>query len=264
MEGPMTTWTTRAEHDLTPDTLRALLDNAIPAIRIRGFASPAECAVFATAAKAGNLKYYSVKRKIGYIGQAQYEYRWNPDKSEYFKAVEAANRDLEAVLAQTFDPVERLVGHLRAVWPGPVDIAEEPGQGRYYAGVIRLASQGVDLHVDYAPLNTLDCSISAIDAQLGWNFFAEDPGEGGLTTIYNNPWNPERAPGEIPQSYDLDRALTEGVPSLTYAPTAGDVVIFNTRNPHEIGGAGDGAVAERVSIGSFVGRMPDGALVLWS
>ena len=54
-----------------------------------------------------------------------------------------------------------------------------------------------------------------------------------------------------------------GAPALRYRPTAGDVVLFNTRNPHEVSGgpAGD---AERISIGSFVGRLADGQLVLWS
>jgi hypothetical protein len=260
----MATWERDGEHELTAENLAALLDNRIPAIRIRGFATPGECAVFAAAAKRGNVKYYSVARRIGYIGQAQYEYRWNPDKSLYFKAVEEANRDLDAVVAQSFDPVARLIARIAAVHPGQVAIAEEPGLGTYYAGIIRLASQGVDLHVDYAPLNTLDYAISRIDAQLGWNFFAEEPGEGGLTTIYNNPWNPEVKPGEIPQSYGLDPALTEGAPSLTYAPTAGDVVIFNTRNPHEISAGAPGAVRDRVSIGSFLGRMPDRSLVLWA
>lgn len=260
----MATWKTDGEHDLTAENLVALMNNEIPAIRIRGFATPEECAAFSAAAKAGNVKYYSVARKIGYIGQAQYEFRWNPDKSQYFKAVEAANHDLAEVVGKTFDPVSRLIGHLKRVYPGAVALAEEPGLGEYYAGIIRLASQGVDLHVDYAPLNTVDYAISRIDAQIGWNFFAEDPGDGGLTTIYNNPWNPEIRQGEIPQSYGLDRSLTEGVPSLTYAPTAGDVVIFNTRNPHEISAGAEGAVKDRVSIGSFVGRMPDKSLVLWA
>lgn len=260
----MATWKDTEERPLTEENLVALLNNEIPAIRIKGFATLEECESFSAAAKSGNIKYYSVQRKIGYIGQAQYEYRWNPDKSQYFKAVEAANLDLRQVIDRTFDPVSRLIEKLTAEYPKPVAIASEPGLGEYYAGIIRLASQGVDLHVDFAPLNTLDYAISRIDAQLGWNFFAEDPGSGGLTTVYNNPWNPERKEGEIPQSYGLDKSLTEGVPAFTYAPTAGDVVIFNTRNPHEISAGADGAVKDRVSIGSFVGRMPDQSLVLWA
>lgn len=177
-----------------------------------------------------------------------------------------ARKDLHDVLSRSFDPVQRLMERLRAVYPEAVDVAREPDQGEYYAGIIRLASQGVDLHVDFAPLNTLDYAISTIDAQLGWNFFAEDPGAGGLTTVHNAPWNPERKAGEIPQSYGLDHEIVAGAPSFTYAPTAGDVVIFNTRNPHEIspGTADADPDKDRVSIGSFIGRMPDKSLVLWA
>lgn len=262
----MATWKNLQEHELTRENLVALLNNEIPAIRIKGFATPEECAAFSKAAKSGNVKYYSVAKKIGYIGQAQYEYRWNPDKSEYFKAVVEARNDLNDVLSRSFDPVKRLIEKLRAVYPASVDVASEPELGEYYAGIIRLASQGVDMHVDYAPLNTLDYAISNIDSQLGWNFFAEDPGAGGLTTVHNAPWNPERKEGEIPQSYGLDRSLVEGAPNFTYSPTAGDVVIFNTRNPHEISAGGEEAdpTKDRVSIGSFIGRMPDSSLVLWA
>ncbi|MFD2855108.1 hypothetical protein ACFSZS_10395 [Seohaeicola zhoushanensis] len=88
------------------------------------------------------MKYYSVAKKIGYIGQAQHEYRWNPDKSEYFKAVVEARKDLNDVLSRSFDPVQRLIEKLRAVYPASVDVASEPELGEYYAGIIRLASQG--------------------------------------------------------------------------------------------------------------------------
>ncbi|SLN65805.1 2OG-Fe(II)-dependent halogenase WelO5 family protein [Oceanibacterium hippocampi] len=262
----MATWKDLQEQSLTRESLSALLGNEIPAIRIRNFATAAECELFSRAAKTGNVKYYSVKKKIGYIGQAQYEYRWNPDKSEYFEAVREARKDLHDVLSRSFDPVQRLMDRLRAVYPADVDVAREPGLGEYYAGIIRLASQGVDLHADFAPINTIDYSISSIDSQLGWNFFAEDPGAGGLTTVHNAPWNPERKPGEIPQSYGLDHAIVAGAPTFTYAPTAGDVVIFNTRNPHEVSAGEPGAdeTKDRVSIGSFIGRLPDRSLVLWA
>jgi hypothetical protein len=71
-------------------------------------------------------------------------------------------------------------------------------------------------------------------------------------------------PGEIPQSYGLPRSLTEGVPSFTYQATVGDLVIFNTRNPHEVAPGNASPSGSRVSIGSFAGRKPDGSLVLWA
>ena len=256
------TWTSSAEQPLNGQTLRQLLDNRLAAIRIPGFASPEECRGFAAAARQGKMKAYSVGRRIGYIGMAQYEYRWGRPKEDFFAAVPAAQRDVQDVLAASFDPIERLMGLLRAVWPSPVEIAREP-MGEYFAGIIRFAGEGVDLHADWAPLNAPGYAIGAIDGQLGWNFFAEELPEGGLTTLHNAPWNPEVAPGEIPPSYGLDRAVVAGAPSITYRPTAGDVVLFNTRNPHEISGGPPGQ-GDRISIGSFIGRMPDNRLVLWS
>lgn len=260
---PAPTWVDAVEHPLNAQTLRDLLDNRIAAIRIPGFASSAECRQFAAAARAGPIKHYSVGRRIGYIGMAQYEFRWGHPKSDFFDAVPAANRDLRQVLANTFDAVQRLIDRLQAVWPHPVGIAREE-LGEYYAGIIRFAGEGVDLHADWAPLNAPHYAIGAVDAQLGWNFFAEELAEGGITRVHNAPWDPPLTPGEIPRSYGLDPAIVAGAPSMTYRPTAGDVVLFNTRNPHEIGGGRAEGDGNRISIGSFIGRMPDGRLVLWS
>ena len=259
------TWTSAGEHALTRETLAAVLDNRIAAVRIRAFASPAECATFSQAARAGNMKFYSVAKRIGYIGMAQYEYRWNRPLSDYFGDVPKANADLSAVMANAgFDPVARLIDRLQAVWDAPVGIGREAGHGDYYAGIVRMASEGVDLHADFAPFNSPAYSIAHVDGQLGWNFFAEQLSAGGDTTIHNAPWSPPVEPGTIPQSYNLPREIVAGAPTFTYAPTAGDVVIFNTRNPHEIAGGAPEAGRDRISIGSFIGRMPDRSLVLWS
>lgn len=259
------TWTDFGERELTRESLRAVLDNRLAVVRIRGFATPQECERFARAVKAANMKYYSVKRKIGYIGLAQYEYRWNTPKENYFHDVLKAKAELQPVLdGAGWNPIERLIERLQAVSDTPVHVAHEQGLGDYYAGIVRSASEGVDLHADYAPFNSPAYSIKDIDAQLGWNFFAEGLPSGGQTTVHNAPWNPAVAPGEIPQSYNLPREVVAGARSATYDATPGDVVLFNARNPHEISGGAALPGRDRISIGSFIGRMPDGSLVLWS
>jgi len=258
------TWTTEGEHVLTQDNLRLLLDNRISVIRIPGFATPDECRSFTEAARAGNIKYYSVAKRIGYIGMAQYEYRWDRPKEDFFNAVPDAQRDLVDVIEHcSFDPLQRLIDRLQAVWPHPVGVARED-LGAYYAGIVRFAGEGVDLHVDWAPINSPQYAIGRIDGQLGWNFFAEELLSGGETTVHNAPWDPRIAAGEIPKSYGLEPELVEGAPKAVYKASAGDVVLFNTRNPHEISGGTPKPGGSRISIGSFVGRMPDGELVLWS
>jgi len=258
------TWLRPGEESLTRDSLRALQANEIAAIRIKGFASDAECKKFVTAVRAAPMRYYSVMPPVGYIGMAQYEYRWNHPKTKYFEDVAEANAKLRQVTGNSFDPVRRVIDLLQGYYPHRIDIAQEPGYGAYYAGIIRIASAGILLHADYAPFNSPDYSIGAIDAQLGWNFFAEQPASGGHTTVHNRPWTPRTNGSEIPASYDLPRELVAGAITHAYAPTAGDVVIFNTRNPHEVLGGEALAAGDRVSIGSFIGRMPDGSLGLWS
>ncbi len=257
------TWIDREEHELTPENLRLLLDNKIPAIRIPGFASSEECLAFSAAAKQGRMQYYNVGDRIGYIGMAQYQYRWTRTKAEFLADVPQANADVEAVFERSFNARDRFIEKLQAAWAHPVGVAREDGKP-YFAGIIRSTSDRIDLHVDWAPVNSPGYLIGAIDAHLGWNFFAEELASGGYTTVHNAPWSPQVVEGEIPKSYGLDRSLVEGAASIVYKPTAGDVVIFNTRNPHEIASGTTAPGGSRVSIGSFVGRMPDQSLVLWA
>ena len=64
--------------------------------------------------------------------------------------------------------------------------------------------------------------------------------------------------------YNLPREVVAGAPTFTYAPTAGDVVLFNSRNPHEVAGGPLAQGRDRIGIGSFLGRMPDRSLAMWS
>jgi hypothetical protein len=257
-------WSERAEAELSSGSLAALLADEIPAIRIRNFATAQECAAFVEAVRRRGLRFYSVARRIGYIGLAQYEYRWNRPKEDYFRDVVVADHEKQAVLDGSFDAVRRLIDRLAEHYPaGRVGIAEE-ALGPYYAGIIRQASEGVDLHADFAPFNAPAYVIGSIDAQLGWNFYAEGLIAGGETTVHHAPWTPKIQPGEIPKSYGLPQEIVAGAETFTFTPDVGDVVIFNTRNPHEIAGGEAGPGRERISIGSFIGRLPNRDLVLWS
>lgn len=267
------TWLRDDEPGLDRDTLQALFDNRIPAIRIAGFASPAECRSFAAAIRDVGMQHVykfagADDRQLssvvtGYIGLTHYNYRHRP-KQDYFAEVTEAYAYRDRVLGRSFDAVARMIERLRAASGAAVDVAVEPdGHGRLYAGIIRNASTGGDLHADYAPFTAPALAIGGIDAQISWNLWVEHPGEGGLTTVYNRPWDPERSGPEVPENYPLDRALVAGAESHTYRPRVGDAILFNTRNPHEISAGAEGS-DQRLQIGSFVGRMPGGDLVLWS
>jgi hypothetical protein len=257
----MTPWHTTAERPLTPESLDAVFDNEVPVVRIKDFCTPDECRAFAAAIAKGRMQTYRLA-PVGYIGTAQVEYRWGHQKSEYFEAAARAWKDWQDVVNAAWDPLDRLIRVLSEVSGVPVGVADEPDFGRLFAGIIRRAPRGIGRHADYAPFNAPDYQIGKIEAQLGWNLFLEVPGSGGETILYNRPWNAEVRPGEEPpMSYGLGDDVIAGAASVRYSARPGDVVIFNSRNPHEVS---PGTGGERLQIGSFIGRQRDGSLVLWS
>ncbi len=256
-------WPGAPSNQLDEASLRALLDNRIPAIHLPGFVSPEACEAFCRAVRAAPLRHYSVQPPVAYVGMAQYEYRWNRPKSDYFSDVPAADRVCASIFEASFDPVQRVIDALSAAWSGPVARAHEPGLGDYFAGIVRVADGGIKLHADFAPINAPGWLVSGIDAQLGWNIYFEVPEVGGDTVVYGQPWEAELIGGQAPPSYGLDRAALGEVARYRFHPRQGELVFFNVRNPHEVL-AGETAGASRVSIGAFTGRMSDGSLVLWS
>ena len=76
--------------------------------------------------------------------------------------------------------------------------------------------------------------IGQIGAQISWNLWVEHPDVGGETTLHHRPWTPDPNESGIPEQYPLDAALVEGAETYVYHPSVGDVIFFNTRNPHEI------------------------------
>ena len=256
-------WRERREYPLTTDSLSDLLANKIPAIRVKNFANADECARFAIAMRSGARKEYGVDRPIGYIGMAQYEFRWSRSKKDYFDAVPKAFADQRFVFDRSFDVMARFISVLGSAWPSPVRIAEDE-YGPYFAGIIRFATNGIGLHADYAPFNMPGYSVDQITSQLAWNLFVEAPASGGVTTLCNAPWTPEMEPGKPPQSYGLSKPADGAIETFQYAPAVGDVVIFNSRNPHEVSAGLSEAGHGRLQIGSFAGHMPDRSLVLFA
>jgi hypothetical protein len=265
---PQQPWASRDEPPLTRANFEALCDNRLPCLRIRGFASAAECEALVAAMDAIGLhRTYDVPklaRPPRYVGIAQFEYR-KRSKPEYFAEVEAAWREHDAVIARAgWNPVERMVDRLRALYPERrVSLAHEPGYGRYYAGIIRDTSGGGTLHADVAWYGASDYLIGSVVAQISWNLFAtETTGAGGLTTVHNRPYRVAAIPGRRVEIEGFDRAYVAGAETHVYAPAKGDVVVFNSHNPHEWTAAVAGE--RRMGIGSYVGRLPDGNFVYWS
>jgi hypothetical protein len=261
-------WRTHDELPLTRENFEALCDNRLPCLRIRGFASAAECDALVAAMDAVGLhRTYNVpklKQPPRYVGIAQFEFR-KRTKDDYFAHVEEAWREHDLVIARAgWNPVERMAGLIRALYPErTVTLAREPAYGRYYAGIIRDTSGGGTLHADVTMYSASEYEIGKVTAQISWNLFATaTSGQGGLTTIHNRPYRVAPKPGRRVEIEGFDRSYVAGAETHVYAPGKGDVVVFNSHNPHEWTAVATGE--RRMGIGSYLGRLPDGNFVYWS
>jgi hypothetical protein len=265
-------WKTREAQPLDAGSLDALFGNEIPAIRIPGFADAGECARFAAAAKRFPMKAVVgdtavgqpafAAQRIDHLGMTQAEYK-RRGPAAYFEQAKRASAETAEVYALSFDPVARLRALLSAQVCGAVAVAAEPDGRRYFAGIIRRSNQGLALHADFAPYQAPGYMVDRVDAQLAWNFYAETPAEGGITTLHDAPWTWTRSrPGEVAENYPLPPEAVEGAQTFAYRPTAGEAWLFNTRNPHKVSAVE--SAGDRLAVACFVGRLPEGRLALWS
>ncbi|MCW5315489.1 hypothetical protein GTQ43_17240 [Nostoc sp. KVJ3] len=253
-------WQTLNDCEMNHDNFQALLKNNIPSIRISKFASFEECNKLSLAIEKVGFDFYkNVEPPIGRIGITQFEYR-NRDKLGYFDEVKKAQTTYNQVISLSFDPLQRLATMLRQNVSNKVQIAyENEVCGNYFAGLIRHINIAL-LHIDFAQLDAPDWEIGNITSQLVWNLYVKAPTQGGVCKVYNRQWQSEDEKYKTPGSYGYDYSLVATSEVKHNIPLAGDLVIFNSRNFHEV----LPGIGERITISSFIGKMPGGDLVFWS
>jgi hypothetical protein len=252
---------------LDEPNLRALMAGEVAALRIEGFATADECAAFCDAIRqaAGSTREAETARMtlIGvnfsnYAGQS---------KEGYFEQVQPSYEAVARITERAgFDPLQRMIGGLRAIWPAHVGVAVEPEHGRYFAGGIKTRTSSGNLHYDFTPHTAPGFAIAGIEDQLGWNLYLDMPREGGQTVTYRRPVPREggAAGGGRARALNLNRDYVEGAESFTFQPRIGEVVIINTRYPHDIIVEHAAPDEWRAQTSSFIGRLPNDDLIMWS
>ena len=271
----MAAWRSSDAQPLSAENLDNLFSNKIPAIRIPAFATPDECRDFASGLRQCELRVVKgatdhaapsfEAQKIAFIGLTQFEFKYRPVE-DYLDAADAARAEVAPVFVGSFDPVERLMERLRGCVENNVAVACDPGGRAYSATIIRSSNEGLALHADFASYQAPQLTVSDCTAQLAWNFYAEvPPGEGGHTTLHNNPWTWQRTrDDEIAENYPLPREAVAGAETFTFRPQEGEVILFNSRNPHEVIPVARPNGKDRIAMATFIGRKPNGDLRLWS
>ena len=259
---PDAAWEALEEAELTPDTLSALFDNRIPMIRIPGMASAEECARFSDVLRgAPFVLYENFSPPIGRVGPAQFE-AGAKGKGHYFTQVAEASATRASLCeAAGFDPLERLFRALREQANLPLRAAVEPGgHGHYFVGMLRHIQERNRLHLDYGPNDGPDWTIGAVEAQIAWNLYLCAPADSGACVVYNRPWVPDDERFKVPDAPGYYESLVEGRQAKRMQPRAGDAILFNCRNFHEI----EHASSARISMSAFVGRLSCSDFIIWS
>ena len=168
---------------------------------------------------------------IDHVGTSFFQFQ-GQCQNAYFKEVGHAKRETQKIFRESFDPLERIKNLVRVHCSCDVSFASEKDGLAYFFGVIGEINNGTALHADFARYQDINLEISNIDGQLTWNVYAKCPERGGETAIYDAPWKVARVIGFPALNYPLKHDLVSGAVAFKFRPKAGDVWMFNSRNPH--------------------------------
>ena len=254
-------WTNKEDQVLTAESLEALFRNYIPVIRISQFATKEECQKLVEAAESVGFYFYEgLEPPLGRIGITQSGFG-NSGKLEYFDSVRQVNYKIQKVFSLAFNPLERLVMLFRQHSSTRAEIAKENDDlGQYCPGLIQHANE-FPLHFDLAKYSAPDWKIGRCVAQLALTLYIKVPENGGECVVYKRPWSANDEKYKDPDApYIYDMSVVKGSEAKSIAPALGDLVLFNSRNFHQVM-PGKG---ERIVIILFIGKMPEGDLVFWA
>lgn len=252
------------ENQLTHKALEDLFANQIALIRLKGFVSPSLATSLADHIQSTNAfgvySGHSVTSGLSKLGPVQCEFN-ETAKSEYF--YRAAK--IFSLLERTELPINPLIEVLKLIHlttRQPVGLAHDAERGPYYAGVYHcLRDVGMALHMDYAPQDAKGWSIEGVLNQISWVLHLKAPVQGGETMLYQREWIPsDESSYKAERSYHYLPEVVKEVTSRRIAFQLGDLIMFNSRNYHEI----LKCQGTRITVGSFIGRLEGGQLLFWS
>ena len=136
--------------------------------------------------------------------------------------------------------------------------------GRPYAsdmiGALEPGS-GVVLHADSPSLQP-DLFIAKFPVKLSWNVYLSNSERGGALTLYRKLFAEKDLP--LHHGYEgYEAVVVDGIPKAVYAPSPGDLVLFNPCHFHEVEVTGGGGW--RSSAHAWIAVDPEGKrMTYWS
>ena len=257
-------WKSQCE-SLNSESLADLLGNRIGSVQVDDFLSSDQCHALLKSLDGMKFKHYDYSFDEKDAPPALHifdtHYLYEDKSSDEYKKSTLESRELYSRLSEEsgFSVVEQLFLKLSQNWKTVVTEAKENSYS-YFPCIARELNDSVLLHADYAPFAQGEWQIKHIVAELAWNIFLTTPDDGGECLVYNRPWIPRDDDKIVKDTYGYEKSIIEGSDFLRANPVKGKLVLFNSRNFHEV----KQASGRRVAIGGHIGLTPEGALIAWS
>jgi hypothetical protein len=252
-----------------PELLKKLFNGSGTMIHLQQALPPEYCANVVRAAATVPFRAYAKTENSGdyspilKFGPTVFDYIGASDKSGYFvdslQAIDAG--DAAFTEAGVVNPLTLVLRCLKHAWPGPVEVANEPGDVRYFAGVMRDIRGGALPHVDHARRETPELSIGSTIAQASLLIYVSVPSAGGALRVYDK----KPTVGDYREhtlGYGFSPEAVRGATFRGVTPEVGSVVLFPTTQIHSVDAVT--GTGRRITWSTFIGLRADGSLVLWS
>lgn len=263
----------RVEQLTTNDSAEAcallpeLAANRIAAIKIGQFLCRKELITIEDNLQEQAISWYANKaNQQGRIGINATGYSHEFDgKEKYFSATPQAEEARDKIFEGIESPIDKILTFFSDGYDTKIATEPELENARYFAGLIRAMGAKSTLHFDYAPNQLPGWSVANAEEQFGLVLYLRMPEEGGELNVYNRPWTPEDDLHNNDLREKGTHGFTEGflgdTPYAPVRPVDGDLVVFKTRNFHQVGEIKSDK--PRLGLTTFM-SLQDDSLSLWS
>ncbi len=247
--------------------LPALSANEFAAIQISQFLLSQELEIVIKNLEKKAIQWYPNKEnQQGRIGISTTEYHYKDDgKKKYFDSAPQASRVRDEIFEGVRNPINRIIELFSRSYITSLATEPDMQNAQYFAGLIRAMGAKSTLHFDYAPNQLPGWSVSDSQEQFGLVLYLQMVAQGGGLTVYNRPWKQEDEGhnNDIGQkgTYGFTEDFLNSTPHATVMPSAGDLVVFRSRNFHQVEAIKSNK--PRLALNTFM-TLKDGALSLWT
>lgn len=240
------------------ESLEDLANNKVGAIKISNLYSPNELEQILSGISSNDICWYpDAEGKQGRIGLSVTEYCSKiGGKLDYFNNVIDAVNKRKDIFSKVLNPIDKIMGAFSQKLNPQIALEQGMDNCPYFSGLMRIMGVESTLHYDYAPNQVNDWWISDLDEQFGAILYLQMPLSGGGLKIYNHPWviEDEKFNNDKIEKgpFGFDSSFLENETSINVMPSAGDLIVFRTKNFHEVEKMVLDENKYRITVGSFI------------